>query len=378
VKGAGFAASWPVRELWRRRGRFAGVTVTLTVLCTLAVILVSLGSGLWAGATGALRSSPADLVVFSRDSLSLFPRSRIALAAIPQIGRVRGVAAVGALGTLTTTVALRGATASVAVIGAIPGRPGAPAAVVSGRLPRRGEDSAAVDVALRAEGVRLGSRIRQAAGGPPLRVVGFVADQRFELLPTVWTTLTAWQALSAAARPETRTAAPAAQVLTIRLTPSADAATVARAVDAQLAATTLTRSQAILAIPGAAAMRSTINELIAAVLLVAAGVTALFAALYTAERRSELARLRALGSSAARLAAGLLAQAEAPVIIGTAAAYGITAALIAAAPPQFPVALPLTRALGLAGLIMAAGAAGTGLSLLRVLRIDPAITVEDL
>src|SRR5712664_1363295 len=122
MKEAGFAASWPVRELWRRRGRFAGVTVTLTVLCTLAVILVSLGSGLWAGATGALSSSPADLVVFSRDSLSLFPRSRIPLAAIPQIGRVRGVAAVGALGTLTTTVTLPRATARVAVIGAIPGQ----------------------------------------------------------------------------------------------------------------------------------------------------------------------------------------------------------------------------------------------------------------
>jgi len=199
------------------------VTVTLTVLCTLAVILVSLGSGLWAGATGALANSPADLVVFSRDSLSLFPRSRIALAAIPQIGRVRGVAAVGALGTLTTTVALRGGTASVGVIGAVPDRPGAPAAVVSGRLPRRGEDSAAVDVALRAEGVRLGSQLRPAAGGPPLRVVGFVADQRFELLPTVWTTLTTWQALTAAAQPETRTAVPAAQVLTIRLAPGARA-----------------------------------------------------------------------------------------------------------------------------------------------------------
>jgi putative ABC transport system permease protein len=376
VNRAGFA--WAVRELWRRRGRFAGVTVTLSALCTLAVILVSVAAGLWAGATGALSRSPIDLVVFSRDSLSLFPRSRIALAAIPTAGRVPGVAAVGALGTLTTTMALPGGMASVAVIGAIPGRPGAPAAVVSGRLPRSGEDSAAVDVALRAEGVRLGSQIRSPAGGPPLRVVGFVADQRFELLPTVWATISAWQALSGAARPETRTMAPAAQVLTIRLTPDADAARVARAVDARLGATTLTRGQAILAIPGAAAMRSTINELIAAVLVVAAGVTALFAALYTAERRGELARLRALGASGARLAAGLLAQAEAPVIIAAAAAYAITAALIAAAPPQFPVTLPLSRALGLAGLIVAAGAAGTALSVLRVLRIDPSITVEEL
>lgn len=186
-----------------------------------------------------------------------------------------------------------------------------------------------------------------------------------------------WRALRAAAQPETRGAVPAAQVLTIRLAAGADAARVTAAASARLAASAVTRDQAMLAIPGASAMRSTLGELIAAVLVVALLVTALFAALNTAERRGELARLRALGAPTRRLCAGLLIQVEVPIVIAVAAAYLITAALLAVAPPDFPVALPLSRALYLAALILLAGLLGTVGGLAGVLRADPVTTGED-
>src|ERR1035438_9489923 len=96
----GGGVRWPVLELWRHRGRLTGVTVTLTALSVLAVILVSLASGLWAGATGAIGSSSAQEFVFSRDSLGSFARSRFPLTDLPLIARLPGVAAAGAVGTL--------------------------------------------------------------------------------------------------------------------------------------------------------------------------------------------------------------------------------------------------------------------------------------
>lgn len=370
-------APWPVLELWRRRGRLAGVTVTLTALSALAVILVSLASGLWAGATGAIGSSSAQQFVFSRDSLGSFARSRLPLTDLARITRVPGVAAAGAMGTLTTAMSLPLGTADVAVIGSLSGRPGAPPAIVSGRLPRPGEDAAAADVSLRSDGVRIGSQIRALAGGPPLHVTGFITGRQFELLPTVWTSLAAWQALAAAAQPESRSAAPVTQVLTVNLAAHAPVGRLQQEISHLLGATVLTRGQAVLAIPGAAAMRSTITALIAAVLIVAAAVCGLFAALYTAERRAELARLRALGASAWRLALGLLLQAEAPAVIAAVLAYLLAGALLAAAPPQFPVALPVPDAADIGVLILLAAAAGTSIPVLRVARIDPAIILEE-
>ncbi|HEY3869193.1 MAG TPA: hypothetical protein VGM10_12615, partial [Actinocrinis sp.] len=303
--------AWPVLEAWRRRGRLAGVTATLTALCALAVILTALSSGLWAGATSAIGGSSAQQFVFSANSLDSFARSRLPLADAARVARLPGVAAVGALGTLTTVMTLPHGTADVAVIGTLPGRPGAPTSVDSGRLPGPGTgtgtgtdsadaNSAVVDGSLRADGVQIGSLLRTTAGGPALRVTGFVSGRQYELLPTVWTSLTAWQALTAAAQPETRTTTPDAQVLTIRLSQNAQPAAVQQEISSLLGATvvTVTRSQAMLAIPGAAAMRTTISELIAAAPIVATGVTALFSALYVTERRAELGRLRALGASA--------------------------------------------------------------------------------
>lgn len=219
--------------------------------------------------------------------------------------------------------------------------------------------------------------LRPLAGGPALRVTGFITGRQFELLPTVWTSLATWQALTAAAQPESRSAVPVAQVLTVSLAPGAQPTTVRREISSRLGATVLTRSQAVLAIPGAAAMHSTIAGLIAAVLVVAAIVTALFAALYTAERRSELARLRALGTPARRLASGLLVQALAPAVLAAIIAYLLAALMITAVPPQFPVKLPVPDAASLGALILVAAVAGTSLSVLRIARIDPATILEE-
>jgi putative ABC transport system permease protein len=368
---------WPVLELWRRRGRLTGVTVTLAALSALAVILVSLASGLWTGATGAIGGSSAQQFVFSRDSLGSFARSRLPLTDLARVARLPGVAAAGAMGTLTTAMTLPLGPVDVAVIGWLSGRPGAPPAIVSGRLPRPGEDAAAVDVSLRSDGVRIGSQIRALAGGPPLRVTAFITGRQFELLPTVWTPLAAWRALAAVAQPESRSAVPVTQVLTVNLAAPAQAARLQQQISHLLDATVLARAQAVLAIPGAAAMRSTLTALIVAVLIVAAVVCGLFAALCTAERRTELALLRALGASGRRLALGLLVQAEAPAVIAAVVAYLLAGALLAAAPPQFPVALPVPDAVGIGVLILLAAAAGTSIPVLRTARIDPAIILEE-
>ncbi|HEY3870594.1 MAG TPA: FtsX-like permease family protein [Actinocrinis sp.] len=353
------------------------MSVTLTALCALAVILTALSSGLWSGATSAIGGSSAQQFVFSPDSLGSFARSNLPVADASRVARLPGVAAVGALGTLTTVMALPHGTVDVAVIGTLPGRPGAPASVVSGRLPGPGGDGALVDGALRADGVGIGSLLRAPAGGPALRVTGFITGRQFELLPTVWTSLAAWQQLTAAAQPETRSAIPITQVLTVQLAPGAQPGVVQREISGLLSAMVLTRGQAMLAIPGAAAMHSTITELIIATPVVAVGVTALFCALYVTERRGELGRLRALGASAWRLAFGVLVQAWAPAACAIVAAYLLAEALIALAPPAFPVALPLPDAAGLGALIALAAAAGALVPAARIARIDPAGTLEE-
>jgi putative ABC transport system permease protein len=360
-------------EIWRHRGRFAAITATLSLLGFLVLVLAGLSDGLWYGATGAIRNTHADLEVFSADSLLSLERSSLPLTAADRVRQVPGVADVGAIGSLLAPAFSPDGELDVAVLGFVPGRPGSPPVVSGGRLPAAGElGVAAADATLRRR-VRLGQTITVAGSRRPLRIVGFVDDARYQLQPTLWTTIQSWQAIGDQVRPERRTSRPTVQALPVRLAPGATPAKVARQIDTTLGTTTtVPRGRAVLAIPGARQMRATFGQIITTTLLVAALVVALFFALLVVERRGLLAMLKALGASDRRLAGGLLVQALLATATGLAVGGLLAWAMTAMLPPSFPAVFRATTTAVLVAATLATGTAGAALSLRRVLRIDPA------
>jgi hemin transport system permease protein len=360
-------------QLRRQRGQFAGVTTALALISFLVIVLAGLSDGLWYGATGAIRNSRADLEVFSGDSLQTLTRSSLPAADADRIRQVPGVADVGAIGVLLAPATSRAGQADTAVIGFAPGRPGAPPDLVSGRLPAPGEPDVAVADATQAGTLRLGDRVTVEGSAHPLRVVGFVADARFQLLPTLWTSLGDWRTLRDRVQPELRTTDQRVQAVPVRVANGFDPTAVAHRIDAALGDTrTVTRDQAIGAIPGASQMRSTFTQIIVTTVGVAALVVALFFALITIERRTLLATLKALGSSGTRIVAGLQLQAlltsTAGLGLGALLAWSLTSML----PPTFPLIVSPTTAIAVTGAMLLTAAAGAGLSARRIARIDPA------
>jgi putative ABC transport system permease protein len=359
-------------EIRRNRGRFVAITFALALVSLLVLILAGLSDGLWYGATGAIRNSRADLIVVSGDSLKSIARSNLPLSDVDRVGAVPGVADAGALGMVSGSAQGPRGAITVAVVGFLPGRPGAPPDVQSGRLPAAGERGvAAADTTMRDKGVRLGSTVTVAS--VPLRVVGFVRDAQYLLQPTLWTPVEVWQDIRARIQPETGGDPGRVQALPVRLAPGASATAVQRRIDAALGdSTTITRDAAVLAIPGAAQMRSTFLQIIVTSFLVAGLVIALFFALVTLEKRDLLATLKALGASNGRLIRGLLAQAllvsGAGLLLGGLAARGITLLL----PPSFPAVFRGQTTLTLILVTLLTATAGAALSFRRVARIDPA------
>ena len=360
-------------EIRRQRGRFAAVTATLALLAFLVLVLAGLSDGLWYGATGAIRNTHADLEVFSADSLLSLERSSLPLAATDRVRQLPGVADVGAIGSLLASASVPDGELDVAVLGFLPGRPGGPPILADGRLPAVGElGTAAADATLRHR-LRLGQTITVAGSSLPLRIVGFVDDARYQLQPTLWTTIQSWQAIRDQVRPERHTRQPTVQALAVRLAAGAKPAEVARQIDHTLAiTTTVPRERAVLAIPGAKQMRATFGQIITTTLLVAALVVALFFALLVVERRELLAILKALGASNARLAGGLLVQALLATAAGLATGGLLAWAMTAMLPPTFPAVFRATTTAVLVAATLATGVAGAALSFRRVLRIDPA------
>lgn len=361
-------------EIRRRPGRFASVVGALTLLVFLVLVLAALADGLYFGATGAIRTSRADLYAFDRDASGSFVRSRLPQRLAAEAARVDGVAEVGALGTLLTVGRGPRGQLDVAVFGAEPGRVGAPPALVDGRLPRPGEDgAAAADTRLRRDGVRLGTRLEVTGAADPVEVVGFVRDASYQLQPTLWTTVGGWRRLRSDARPETRGDTATVTALAVRVRPGADPAQVARRLDAATGVTdTRTRASTVLAIPGVAQQQSTLRSIIVASLLVAGLVVALFFALLTLEKRDLLAALKAVGASTRLLGVGVvvqgLAATGAAVLLGAVLARLVGLVL----PEQVPALFRTVTVVVVAAATVLSGLVGSAFSLRRVARIDPA------
>ena len=162
----------------------------------------------------------------------------------------------------------------------------------------------------------------------------------------------------------------------MKVDPGADPATVATAIDAATGTTTtLTRQEAVLAIPGIKEQKSTFTQIIGVTFIVSGLVVALFFALLTLERTAMLGVLKAVGASSRQLVATLGTQ----TVVITALAY-LIGALIAIGmtlviPPQVPITLTASRAVFVAIGVFVAALVGGAISLRRIIRIDPASAI---
>jgi putative ABC transport system permease protein len=354
-----------IQRHWRRFG------LVVAALCVLAVLVLTLGGmldGIDAGLTGALRSQRADLVVFSSTSRRSIPRSRIDPPTMAAIRDIPGVAEVRGLGVALLGVRVPGRTEPVSV--AVIGYQGAVAGVAD--PPPAGV--AWADRQLRASGVEPGQRLRLGgAGGPEVEVGAWAPERSLLLQPTIWVNPETWRAALAASRPDATLPSGTLQVGLVTLADLADPSAVADAIDEATGTTdTVSKTTAILAMPGLAPMRATFAGIIGATLAVVGVVVTLFFSLLAIEHRDLYRMLKAVGASGWQLARTLIAQAVAVTVIAVAASLAIARGLAVALPADIPLRLDGSRELTSAAELLAATVAGSLLCLRRALRADPA------
>ena len=361
-----------LRELRRRPGRFAVAGGALAFLTVLLLFLGGLLDGLFLGSTGLIRSQESDLLTFSDDARLSLLRSRVDPAVRSEIDAVNGVEATQGLGVALVAAAVPGEAelADVAVVGyegGAAGVPDPPAEDFVGYADRR----------LEAAGVEEGDRLGLGPDGVEVEVVGWVEDTSFLLQGGLWVSPATWREVLAASRPDAVLPEGTFQALAVTVTPDVDPGTVSAAVDEATGATeTVTRDDAVLALPGVKEQNSTLSAIINTTFFVVGIVVALFFALVTLERSALYAVLKAIGASSRQLLAGVVVQAL--VVAGVALAVGgaLTVLLSLAVPPGVPVQFESGRALQVVLGVLSASVLGSAVSLRRVIRIDPADAIS--
>ena len=162
----------------------------------------------------------------------------------------------------------------------------------------------------------------------------------------------------------------------MRTAEGADATQVARRIDRATGTThTLTRDDAVLALPGIQEQNRTFTQIIGVTFLVAGLVVALFFALLTLERTGLFAVLKAIGASSRQLIGGVVVQAAVVSVLAFAIGAAVTWLLSLAIPPSVPLALTGSRAVFVAVGVFVMAVIGGAISLRRIISIDPASVV---
>ena len=360
-------------ELRRKPLRFAIAGSSLVLLSVLLLFLGGLLDGLFIGSTGLLRSQPGELIVYSSDAKDSLLRSRIDPDVRAKVEAVPGVSATGGIG-----VALVG--------GEVPGENDlVNLSVTAFELPvdsmpsdvQLAADQALADRSLEAFGVHVGDTVLVGSAKTPITVTGWVSDTDYLQQGGFFVQPDTWRQVLADSRPDSNLPPDTFQALVVELDSGADVASVAAAIDTATdgATSTLTKSEAVQALPGIKEQNSTFSAIIYVTLFVAGLVVALFFALLTLERIGLYSVLKAIGASSRQIFGGVVIQAVLVALISFVLGGVLMWLLTLVLPAEIPVAMVPARAVQIAVGLVVMSALGAAVSLRRVVRVDPASAI---
>ena len=362
-----------LRELRRRPSRFVTATVILFLIALLLMFLGGLVDGLIGNSTGAVRSQPGDVIVFSSDAQTSFLRSEISPDVRAEIEAVAGVESVGGIGVIQLGARIPGNGPRDLADTALFGYELAPSGVPAEPPPL---GSAYADELLQADGVEEGMEILLGPYRTPVTIAGFVEDTNYLGQGSLWASPETWRMVTAENRSVSALGADVYQSLVVD--GAGDAVALAAAIDEATggATETLTVAEAADAIPGVKEQRGTFNQIIGVTVLIGVVVVALFFALLTVERAGLYGVLKAIGAGSGTLFAGVVLQAVIVTLVACAAAGGLAVVLGEIIPAgSIPFSIGPARLVISAVLLLVAAGIGCAFSLRRVLKIDPASAI---
>ncbi|WP_436499925.1 FtsX-like permease family protein [Actinokineospora sp. HUAS TT18] len=327
-----------IRDLRFAKGRFALMGAVVTLITMLVVLLSGLTAGLGRGNTSAVTDLPADHLVFAGGKLA-FAESTIPAEVRAGWAEVDGVVQADPITVAMSRAVHDGTSAGVATFGVAPGSPLAPA-VAAGQVVLSTKAATALSAGT-------GDRIELA--GKPVTVAAVSGDGEFSHAPVVWT---------AADGPAT--------VIALR-TAGADLA----AADARLGTQTVTVAESLSAIGSYTAENGSLQLMRALLFAISALVIGAFFTVWTVQRGTEIAILKAIGASTGYLLRDALGQASALLIAGTAVGTAAAAGIGAAAASAVPFVLDPPTLLVPAALLVVLGLLGAAVSLRGVTTVDP-------
>lgn len=368
-----------LRELRFARARFLIMGSVVSLVTVLMVMLSGLSVGLVNDGVSGLQKLPVDAFAVQKGVShdSAFSRSVVQLDAVEAWRSEPGVQEAAPFGnTLVNGQTQNGKAVDLALFGVEPDSFLAPEAD-SGKALGDAEREIVISPTLLDQGVSIGDTVTLERIGIELTVVGALADQAtFGHVDVAYTPLQTWQHVMAGTRPGEAVPPSSLEEVTSVAIRGSDVDLTASA--KSTGTETLTLKESFGASPGYTAETSTLLLIRVFLYAISALVVGAFFTVWTIQRRSEIAVMRAIGAPTGYLLRDSITQAAllliGSVAVGVAAGVGMGAYLTTT---PMPFALETSAITTASALLIALGLAGAAAAVFRIVRIDPLSALGD-
>ncbi len=358
-----------LREIRFSRTRYVLIVTIMLLVSFLVLFVTGLANGLGNATSSAVRNMPADHFVVQKDSDDRFARSSLTSKQIEEARAVAGTEGSEPLGVQMTTVTKKDSDSKIdiALFGVQAGGWIVPKAVEGETLTASGKGQVLADRNLADSGVAIGDTIVDTATGMEWTIAGYTENQSYSHMPAVWMNDADW----AAYRSElmaARGGEPDTSYNAIALRVNGDQA---KQLDASLTdASVISKSQAIMAIPGHKAEQSSLLMMIAFLYVISAFVLAVFFYVITIQKTSQFGILKAIGAKTRYLAGSVVAQ----ILVLSVGSLAVGVALVLVMKAMLPAAMPFSLGgdtiLLSCGLFLAVALIGGLVSVVKVAKTD--------
>ncbi|OMD38146.1 ABC transporter permease [Paenibacillus sp. RS8] len=361
-----------MKELMHSKMKFSMITVIFVLIAWLVFILSGLGTGLSTLAASTIMTMKADYVVFEEGSQSSMSKSLLSEQLLAEVELLPNVSAAAPMGS-TMATALKGQgvknedKVDIAIIGINPGSFLEPATVEGESLTSENSTGVLVNSTMKDEGYSLGDTFLLDGTTESLTIIGFVKDQTYNHVASVFTPMEEWRKINFAA-PGSDKGVPGPVNAIMLQGKDIDP----EVINSKLSGTdTVTRAGAVQGMPGYKEENGTILMMLAFLLAISAFVLGVFFYVITMQKTNQFGIMKAIGASNKFLGKAIVSQvfiiSLTSIVIGILLTYG-TAAIM---PKGMPFKLETNLVVTYSVILLIIAVLSSMVSVRKITKIDP-------
>ncbi|WP_071459627.1 ABC transporter permease [Bacillus massilinigeriensis] len=353
-----------LREIRHAKLRYSLIGLIMVLISLLVLFVTGLANGLASDNASAIQNMNADYLVLQKDSDNQISKSELDEKQLLQAKEVAGDDNTEDLGVRMSTVEKIDTDKKVDVtfFAVDPNGFLSPSLIEGKSISKTGKDEVIADAALKQEGLKIGSEIKDQASGKTFMIKGFTEGVSFSHTPVVYVNFNAWKDLQKSIGQEQSSVTAIALKGTDKTI---------KAVEKEMkGVNVLTTKEALQGIPGYSQEQSSLMMMIVFLFLISAIVLAVFFYVITLQKINQFGVLKAIGAKTSYLSANIVSQVAVLTIVSLIISISITYGLSQIMPDSMPFVLtPEVIAIcSLLFIIVSLG--GAALSLYRVAKVD--------